>query len=150
MITFSISTEIAAFILASITTYALYQLWKYWIYPAILDAKTKDLETNPKWITDILYKYYGFHDIDFVVVDNPIYDSPRFQVSAKERLTFLVPKEITSDQVEEIGRVALIGKLNIKHQLLYTDKPILWLSILCYLLDGHDISMADASFEVKK
>lgn len=150
MVTINMSIEVAATILAVIITYALYQLWKYWIHPAILDSKTKKLETNPKWITDILYKFYGFQDIDFVVVKCSISDSPRFQVSTKNRLTFLVPENITSDQVEEIGRIALIGKLNIKHQLFYPDKHILWLSILCYLLDGHDIAMSDAAFEVKK
>lgn len=49
--------------------------------------------------------------------------------------------------IEDIGRLALATKIKIKCGLWFPEKPLYWLSIICYMLDGGDIHMTDTSYK---
>lgn len=142
----TISTDLAYIILFCIVGFALSQLYKSVIFPVVLEKSTKEIEMNPKWITDKVRKeYYGFADIDFITAENSLGALPRFRVpkTDKTRLQVLIPADVPLKDVDEIARIALIGKIKIKYGLFFPDKPLHWLSVLCFMLDGGSIEMKD-------
>lgn len=131
--------------------YVLYTIVKTFIYPKLLDALTTEVERNPSWLSEKLRsEYYGYSDIDFITCECPLCHVPRFRVTKDERLELLVPNDFTVWDRERIGKIALIGKIRIKYGLTVPDKPIYWLSILCYLLDGGDINVSETKWEENK
>ena len=142
----TISTDLAYILLFILIGYALIRLYKLVIFPKIINKTTKEFDKNPKWITDELKsKYYGFHDIDFITAENTIGALPRFRVAKDDdtRLEMLISVDTTTREVEQIGQVALVGKIKIKYGLFFPDKPIYWLSILCFMLDGGEVEVKD-------
>lgn len=126
--------------------YAIWKVFDTFIFPIILEASTEVIEKNPKWIMEKLKKsYYGFNNIDILLVNSKLGMLPRFRGNAKEkRIELLISNdEVTTDDVEKIGRLALIGKLKIQYALTFSDKPLYWLSIMCFMLDGGDIEVKD-------
>ena len=143
--------NIRIWIIIVLSTYLGCNLYKYFLRPFILKLGTKDIETNPKWLTPKLQsEYYGFHDMDIVLVETKfIHELPRFRVTKQNRLQLLLPIDISTKDTEEIARIALLGRLKIKHNLWYPDKPTHWLSILNFMLDGGDIKQEATSWEPK-
>lgn len=142
----TISTDLACILLFIIVGYALSRLYRFVIFPKIIEKTTKEFDKNPKWITNELHaKYYGFADIDFITAENTIGALPRFRVSKtdKSRLEILIPNDTLTRDVEQMGQVALVGKIKIKYGLFFPDKPIHWLSILLFMLEGGEISVKD-------
>lgn len=144
------NSEIASAILAIIIGYVIATIFRKAILPLIYKKKTKEIEKNPKWITSrINDKYYGFSDIDFILAENPLGGLPRFRLAKDhKRLELLIPNDTQIRDLDAIAKVALAGKIKIKYGVFYPDKPIHWLSILCFMLDGGDVSMG-ARFERK-
>ena len=144
--------EVIALLFVIFIVYIATRVFKWFVLPVILDMDTKETERNPKWITaELRQKYYGFNDIDFILAENPLGALPRFRASKdKTRLEMLISTDTTTRDVEDLGRVALIGKIHAKYGLFFPDKPIHWLSILCYMLDGGDINMIDQPVEKDK
>ena len=142
----TISTDLCYVILIIIFTYAFSRLYKYILFPKLIEKTTKEFEKNPKWITNELRsKYYGFSDIDFITAENKLGALPRFRVSKddKTRLEMLISTDTLTRDIERIGQIALVGKIKIKHGLFFPDKPIHWLSILCFMLDGGEVCVKD-------
>lgn len=141
----TISTDLAYILLMLIVGYALGRLYKLVIFPKMIEKTTKEIDKNPKWITNELHsKYYGFSDIDFITAENTIGALPRFRVAKDStRLEFLIPEDTSIRDIERMGQVALVGKIKIKYGLFFPDKPLHWLSILCFMLDGGEISIKD-------
>lgn len=142
----TISTDLACIILTVLTMYILSRFYRFVLFPKIVEKTTKEFERNPKWITNELHsKYYGFHDIDFITAENTIGALPRFRVAKDDdtRLEMLISADTTTREVEQIGQVALVGKIKIKYGLFFPDKPIHWLSILCFMLDGGEVTVKD-------
>lgn len=138
-----LSNEASGIILAVLILIVAYHIFNRYVFPKIVEKTTKEIEVNPKWITaELRRKYYGFSDIDFILAENSLGALPRFRASKdKTRLEMLISTDTTTRDVEDLGRVALIGKIHAKYGLFFPDKPIHWLSILCYMLDGGDVSM---------
>ena len=127
---------------------ALWYLFDRLIFPWLVDVHTKDIEINPNWITSKTKEFYGFSDIDFVVVDSPLGMTPRFRLSKnKKRLQMLIDDDIKTDDIGKVMLMALAGKLKITYGLWFPDKPLYWLSILCYMLEGGNINVGDMSWE---
>ena len=147
-----LSNEASGIILAILILIVFYHIFNRYIFPKIIEKTTKETEVNPKWITtELRQKYYGFDDIDFILAENPLGALPRFRASKdKTRLEVLIPNDILTKDIEDFGRVALIGKIQAKYGLFFPDKPIHWLSILCYMLDGGDVNMIDKPVEKDK
>lgn len=147
-----LSNEASGIILAILILIVCYHIFNRYIFPKIIEKTTKETEVNPKWITtELRQKYYGFDDIDFILAENPLGALPRFRASKdKTRLEVLIPNDILTKDIEDFGRVALIGKIQAKYGLFFPDKPIHWLSILCYMLDGGDVNMIDKPVEKRQ
>lgn len=110
------------------------------ILPKLAEKRVKEIEKNPKWITPKLREeYYGFDDIDIILAQSSYPILPFFRLAKNNRFELLVPDDITTKDVNLISQLALAGKIKIKYNVLYLDKPVDWLSILCYMLDGGDI-----------
>lgn len=144
----SISTiyELLAILLGIMFVYACYRTFDRHIFPMLVERKTKNIEKNPKWITPKLQKeYYGFKDIDIIVVEDPFNCVPRYRISKENhnRLELLISEDITTNDIEYIAQVALAGKIKIKYGLWFPDKPAYWLSVLCFMLDGGNIQLTD-------
>ena len=141
----TISTDLAYIILFLISMYAFSRLYRYVIFPKILEKTTKEIDRNPQWITKELHsKYYGFADIDFITAENSLGALPRFRASKdKNKLEFLISEDTSIRDLEKIGQIALVGKIKIKYGLFFPDKPLHWLSILCFMLDGGEVSVKD-------
>ncbi|MDE6946265.1 MAG: hypothetical protein K2P14_03660 [Anaeroplasmataceae bacterium] len=137
--------DMLAILLIIFIFYGFYQLFNLFIFPKIIEKDTKEFEKNPKWIVSKLDEYYGFDDIDFILADSSFGALPRFRISSKNnRFELLIPNNILANNVDDIIQLALIGKIKIKYGLFFPNKPIYWLSILCYMLDGGNIE------EIKK
>lgn len=147
-----LNNEVSGIMLTVLILIVAYHIFNRYIFPKIVEKTTKETEVNPKWITvELRQKYYGFSDIDFILAENPLGALPRFRASKdKTRLEMLISTDTTTRDVEDLGRVALIGKIQAKYGLFFPDKPIHWLSILCYMLDGGDINMIDQPVEKDK
>ena len=142
----TISTDLAYIILFIIVGYALSRLYRYVIFPKIIEKTTKEIDKNPKWIiNELRSKYYGFADIDFITAENRIGALPRFRVAKddKTRLEMLISNDTSTRDIEAVGQIALVAKIKIKYGLFFPDKPLTWLSILCFMLDGGEISVKD-------
>jgi hypothetical protein len=129
--------------------YLLYKLFNKVIAPWIIHKRTKEIEKNPKWITPKLQEqYYGFEDIDIIIVDSPLGMIPRFEVAKdNNRLKLLIPEDTSVKDIDDIARLALAGKLKIKYGVWYPEKTTQWLSILNYMLDGNDIKIEATKWE---
>lgn len=140
--------DIKILILILLVLYVAHIIYKYFLRPWLIEKATKEIEVNPKWITSKLQKdYYGFNDIDIILADTTFGWLPRFRLIKNNRLQLLISEDTTTKDVEEIGRVILAAKIKIKYGLWFPDKPIHWLSILCYMLDGGDIKQEETSWE---
>lgn len=139
-------------IFVGLILYVFSRAYKCLIRPKILDMTTKEFDKNPKWITNELHSnHYGFDDIDFIPAENFLGTLPRFRVSKsdKTRLEILFPNDTSTKDVEQIGRIALVGKIKIKYGLFFPDKPLHWLSILLFMLEGGDVTIKDISKDKK-
>ena len=135
-----------------ILLYGMYEIFNKVIFPWIVDKKTVDVEINPKWIMNELQnKYYGFHDIDIVIVNCPLGMLPRFRMSKiyKDRIQLLIPEDTSTRDIDRIAQMALAGKIKIKYGLWFPNKPTHWLAILNYMLDGGDIKIEATKWEEK-
>lgn len=141
-----------AMLLSLIIFYVSFHIFKRYIFPKSVEADTKEVERNPKWIMkDVKNKYYGFQDIDIVTAETKMfYSLPRLRVVDNKRFELLIPTDTSTKDVNDILRLALMGKIEVKYGLQFRDKPLHWLSILCYMLDGGDIREAATTFEEKK
>lgn len=142
----TISSDLACVLLVIIGLYALHKFYRYILFPKIIEKNTKEIDKNPKWITKELHaKYYGFADIDVITAENPMSVLPRFRVSKTDttRLEFLIPEDTSTRDIERLGQVALVGKIKIKYGLFFPDKPIQWLSILLFMLEGGEVNVKD-------
>ena len=144
--------EVIALLFVIFMVYTATRVFKLFVRPVILDMDTKEIERNPKWIVDkVKGIYYGFHDIDFILAESNIFSSlPRFKISKTDRYEFWLPSDISIKDVDEIVRLALVGKIQVKYGLIFRDKSLNWLSILCYMLDGGDIREDKVAFENTK
>lgn len=134
--------------------YALYNIVKVYIFPKVLDLLTTVKEVNPEWLTTKLRsEYYGFNDINFIICDCPIWNVPRFRLSKNphQNIEFLIPSGATVWDREKLAKIALMGKIKIKYDVNTSfNKPIEWLSILCYMLDGGDINISETKWVENK
>ena len=144
--------EVIALLFVIFIVYIATRVFKLFVRPVILDMNTKEIERNPKWIVDkVKGVYYGFHDIDFILAESNIFSSlPRFKISKTDRYELWLPSDISIKDVDEIVRLALVGKIQARYGLIFRDKPLYWLSILCYMLDGGDIREDKVAFEDTK
>lgn len=135
-------------------TYVTWAVLSRVIIPYITEKSVQDIEKNPKWITPKLRQtYYGFSDIDIITAKSNLAVLPRFRIKQennKTRFEFLIPEDTSVNDIDEIARLALQGKIYIRHKLLFTDKPAHWLAILLYMLDGGDIKQEATSWEEKE
>lgn len=138
--------DILAIIICIIIGFLLGKVWKYFLAPLIITKSTQDIEENPKWITPKLReRYYGFSDVDIITARSSIGTAlPRFRLKAskeknKDRFQLLIPEDVSVNEIDDIAKIVLRGKLNLYYNLDYPDKSAHWLSILLYLLDGNDI-----------
>lgn len=143
--------HIGVVLLTIIGLIALYKIFDKIIFPWIVNKRTNDIEVNPKWIVSKLQaKYYGFNDMDIVIVKDPFNMIPRFRLAKHNRLQLLIPEDTSTRDIEDIGRLALAGKLRIKYGVWFPEKPTQWLSILNYMLDGKDIKIESTKWEEDK
>ena len=144
--------EVIALLFVIFIVYIATRIFKWFVLPVILDMDTKEIERNPKWIVDkVKGIYYGFHDIDFVLAENKLFSSlPRFKITKTNRYELWLPSNISIREVDEIVRLALVGKIQARYGLIFRDKSLQWLSILCYMLDGGDIQEVKVAFEDTK
>ena len=143
-----ISADLIILISVIIGIGALWNMFDKIIFPWIINIRTSDIDLNPKWIISEAKHYYGFSDIDFVIVESPLGMTPRFRISKnKKRLQLLIDNDTTTNDINDILHVALVGKLKLNYGLWFPDKPLYWLSILCYMLDGGDIKEESTSWE---
>lgn len=144
--------EVIALLFVIFIVYIATRVFKWFVLPVILDMDTKEIERNPKWIVDkVKGIYYGFHDIDFILAENNMFSSlPRFKITKANRYELWLPSDISIRDVDEIVRLALVGKIKIKYGLDFDNKSLHWLSILCYMLDGGDIREDKVAFENAK
>jgi hypothetical protein len=123
-------------------------IYKKWLFPKLVALDTKEIEKNPKWITNKSKDYYGFTDIDFILVESKIFDAlPRLRITKDHRFQLLLSTDTLTKDVDDIIKVALSGKIYVKYGVFFPDKSIHWLSILCYMLDGGDIKQEATSWE---
>ena len=146
----NIMNIITALLLLVIGIYVSYKLFDKLMSPWLIKKSTKQLEINPKWITEKLQNtYYGFGDLDIIIVDSPLGMTPRFELSkhSKNKIQLLISEDISTNDIEDIAQLALAGRLRIKYGVWYPDKPTYWLSILNYMLDGGDVREESTSWE---
>lgn len=140
--------DILVIIFITSIVYALLQTSKYIILPKLVTKSMKEIEVNPKWIMSKA-NYYGFQDIDIILTESRLGGLPCSRVTKENRFQLLIPNDTLTKDADEVVRLALLGKIYIKHNLFFPDKPTHWLSILCYMLDGGDIKEEAASWERK-
>ena len=143
--------EVVALLFVLFIMYIATRVFKWFVLPVILDMDTKEVERNPKWIVDkVKGVYYGFHDVDFILENNIFSSLPRFKITKANRYELWLPSDISIRDVDEIVRLALVGKIQARYGLIFRDKSLYWLSILCYMLDGGDIREDKVAFENTK
>lgn len=126
------------------------KLFKNIILPIIIKKKTIETEINPKWIKSKLENKYGFQDIDFILAKSPFNNLPYMRVIQKDkklRFQIILSEDTSVDDVDIIARIAISGKMYVKYNVLYPDKPLFWLSMLCYMLDGGNIMETNTSWK---
>lgn len=141
-----------ALLLSLVMFYISIHIFNKYILPKLIEADTKEIEKNPQWIMKhAIGKYYGFHDVDIILAETKIFVSlPRARISKNNRFELWIPNDTSTREVNDILRLALAGKIQIKYGVFFPDKPLHWLSILCYMLDGGDVMEATAKFEEKQ
>ena len=140
------SIDILYFVGFIFMVYLTWEIFNRCIFPQMVYHGMKELERNPKWVTSRL-PYYGFGDIDIVVCESKWGMLPRFRLGKNNKFELLIDNDTRIEDAEDIGRLALVGKLKAKYNIWFPEKPIYWLSILCYMLDGGDIQMSSVSWE---
>jgi hypothetical protein len=147
----SLSIDWFMFFVGILLAWVLWDIFNKLIFPIIIEHTTTELDRNPKWATSRLEKYYGFYDVDMVICESKFGILPRIRANkVNKKFELLIPNDIPVENIEEIGRCVLAAKIRTKYGLWYPEKPIEWLSIMCYLLDGGDIQMSNVSWEEKK
>lgn len=142
--TLNFDNRIIVAILVVIYLRATFYVWKRWVRPMMETFKMKEVDRNPKWVMRQLVSYYGFEDIDFVLFDSGVVCSPRLKTNkTRDRLELWLPCDTLTKDVPELGRIALACKLHVRYGVWYPDKPIYWLSVLLFMLDGGEIRMED-------
>lgn len=144
-----INSELACILLSCLIAYILIRIFNDFVVSFVVKRKTKVLEKNPKWITSrIQEKYYGFNDIDFILAECPLGGLPKFNISKdKERIELWISNDTPIRDLESLAKIALLGKIKIRYGVYFPEKPIYWLSILCYMLDGGDIRQESVTWE---
>lgn len=142
-------TETAVLLLIVIILYGIWKLFDLVIFPKMVHHGIKEIERNPKWVTSQL-QYYGFNDIDIVLCESKWGMLPRFRAGKNDRVELWIDNDTSTRDVEDIGRLALAAKIKAKYGLWFPEKPLHWLSILCYMLDGGDIKMEATSWKDAK
>lgn len=144
--------EVYALLFIIVMFYISSKIFNKFILLKLIEMDTMEIERNPKWIMkDVTKQYYGFQDIDIILAETTVFMSlPRLRATKEGRFELLVPNDITTREVDEILKLALAGKIQIKYGVFFPDKPLHWLSILCYMLDGGDVMEATAKFEEKQ
>lgn len=144
-----IDGELACILLSCLVVYIIIKLFNNFVVSFVVKRKTTVIEKNPKWITSrIQEKYYGFNDIDFILAECPLGGLPKFNMSKdKERIELWIPNDIPIRDLESLAKIALLGKIKIRYGIYFPEKPIYWLSILCYMLDGGDIKQESVTWE---
>ena len=147
-----IDGELACILLSCLVVYIIIKLFNNFMVSVVsfvVKRKTTVIEKNPKWITSrIQEKYYGFNDIDFILAECPLGGLPKFNISKdKERIELWIPNDIPIRDLESLAKIALLGKIKIRYGIYFPEKPIYWLSILCYMLDGGDIKQESVTWE---
>lgn len=110
------------------------------------------LEKNPKWLLpELRSQYYGFHDIVIYVVKNTYISSINLHYhTALKCLEVFIPEyEAVPRDIDDIAKFILAGKIFLQHKIRITDKPVYWLSILCYMLDGGEVRQSQVQWEKK-
>lgn len=141
-----------SWVLSFLFTVMTMKLFKEVILPKIVKKKTIEIETNPKWIKSKVENKYGFQDIDFILARSPFNNLPYMRVVEKDKKTrfqFILSEDTSVNDVDEIARLAIAEKIYVKYNLAYMDKPLFWLSILCYMLDGGDINETKTAWSNK-
>ena len=145
-----LNNEVCYVILGLIALFICYRLFDRVLFPIIVEKRTKEIEKNPKWIVDKLRsEYYGFSDLDIILVEDPLGCVPRFKETKDHRIQLLISNDTLTKDVDDVARLALVGKIKLKYGLWFPDNPLHWLSILCYMLDGGDIKQEAVSWEEK-
>lgn len=122
----------------------LTKLWQILVIPKIIKGTTKTVEKNPTWLTSKLRStYYGFSNIDILIVKSALGDLPRFNFiknkNEEPKLELLLAEDTSVDEIELIAQLALRGKILLQYGLVTpNDKSTEWLSTLLYMLDGGD------------
>lgn len=144
-----IDSELACILLSCLVAYIIIRLFNNFVVSFVVKRKTTVIEKNPKWITSrIQEKYYGFNDIDFILAECPLGGLPKFNISKnKERIELWIPNDTPIRDLESLAKIALLGKIKIRYGVYFPEKPIYWLSILCYMLDGGDIRQESVTWE---
>lgn len=135
--------QILIMFLTIIMVYFAYRIFDRAIFPKIVWHDTKEIDRNPSWITSkLLGQYYGFNQIDIVLAECKWGMLPRVR-QGEEKLELWVDADTSTKDVEEIGLLALSALLKVNYNLWFPDKPLYWLSILLFMLDGGDIEVKD-------
>lgn len=144
-----INTQLWSILFIIILSLACYYTLTRNIIPFIAKRGMKELEKNPKWIISNIHKnYYGFYDIDFILTESKYGGLPYFRFEKKTRhLEVLIPNDTSTNDINDIAKLALSAKIKIFYGLDFRDKPLHWLSILCYMLDGGEIKQEATKWE---
>lgn len=140
-------------IISFVLSYVCCYIFSRYIQPAFMTANLKIIETNPKWLVSKLNeRYYGFHDIDILLADNPYLSFPveRFNKKTNHIEIILSNDDTTTKDIDDIAQLALSIKLIVKYQIFYEGKSADWLSILCYMIEGNDINIDKVKWEEKE
>lgn len=138
-----------AILLSVIIVFICYKIFDKIIFPNMVYKGMIETDRNPKWVISQL-QYYGFDDIDIVLCKSKWGMLPRFRAGKNGKLEMWIDDETSIQDIEEIGRLALIGKIKIQYNLWFPNKPLHWLSILLYMLNGGDIQIANTDDENNK
>lgn len=141
--------ELATTMLVIIMVYVAWRIFDRVIFPKMVIHGMKETDRNPKWVTSQL-QYYGFNDIDIILCESKWGMLPRFRAGKNNRLELWIDKDTLTQDIKELGRLALVAKIKAKYGIWFPEKPIYWLSILCYMLDGGDINVSSVSWEEEK
>lgn len=120
--------------------------WKIFnktLAPILIQKGLTEIARNPKWITSRLHEeYYGFDDVDIILCESKWGVLPYFHINHK-RIEVWVSNNTSIDEVEALGHLILCSRLKVEYGLWYTGKPLYWLSLLLYMLDGGDMKVEE-------
>lgn len=146
-----LSSKVCVIIMAAIGLFIGYKVFDKILFPIIVNKRTKKVEVNPKWLTPKFQKeYYGFQDIDIILVEDPFNCVPRFRKTKENRYELLISNDTSIKDADDVAAMALLGKIKLKYGLFFPEKPLYWQSILCYMLDGGEIKQEDTKWENKE